>query len=141
MKLEKMKVGYVYTAVAHMAPFPKARARVTKRGTFMPSRYQEARKELQTICWDIPDFSDYLVAIDVLLYRPMPKSWSDKKREAMLGKWCSPGPDADNAVGGVMDALFKDDKCVVDQRGRKYWGISPEIVIRIEVVSDDPMPF
>lgn len=136
-----IKVGDEYRKRVPMRPFAKARPRVTAHGTYMPARYREARDELLSHWPDLPDFSDHLISISVIGIRPMPKSWSQKRRDALRGQWCSVGPDADNLVGGVMDALLDDDSCVVDQRGRKVWGDEATLDIEIKVLSDDPVPF
>lgn len=134
-------VGDEFVYLAPMAPFPKARPRVTRNGTFMPDKYQAARKELQTYCGDLPDLSGVQIGLSVVNVRPMPKSWSEKKKEAMNCQWCSAGPDADNAAGAVMDALLEDDSCVVELVSSKVWGREAAIEIKIEVLSTDPVPF
>jgi Holliday junction resolvase RusA-like endonuclease len=135
------EVGDVYEWVAPMAPFPKARPRVTRNGTFMPAKYQRQRDELALYCGDVPDFSSYQIRLQIDNVRPMPKSWSDKKKVAMDGQWCSAGADADNAAGAVMDALFDEDSCVVDLVSRKVWGYEAQIGITITVLTNDPVPF
>lgn len=136
-----MNVGDVYEYSIPVAPFPKARPRVTRNGTFMPAKYQRQREELLALCGPVPDFSNHQVRLEINNVRPMPKSWSDKRKEDMDGQWCSAGADADNAAGAVMDALFPDDSCIVDLRSCKVWGHEPRIDIVITVLTADPVPF
>lgn len=139
--MSNLKVGDVYERSADVAPFPKARPRVTRNGTFMPAKYQRQRNELAAYFVDWPDFSDCLIRLEITNVRAMPQSWSNQKRDAMTGQWCSAGADVDNAAGAVMDALFEDDKCIVSLMSDKVWGVDNKISVRITVLSTDPIPF
>lgn len=61
---------------------------------------------------------------------PMPKSWSAKKRKAMLLQPHQQKPDIDNLIKAVLDALCEDD-CTVWQIGQatKVWGDIGKIII------------
>ena len=127
-----------FTTVAQrtvpMKPFGKARPRVTRNGTFMPTSYTKQKRDLQLLFggFDVPE----LVRLTVIAVRPLPKSWSKKKRKMMLGQYAKPKPDADNILGGVMDALFpEDDDLVVETAVRKVWGVEGAIHIKIEAIS------
>ena len=61
---------------------------------------------------------------------PMPKSWSNKKREEMNGKPHQQTPDVDNLLKAVMDAVMKQDNSVWDIRPTKLWAIHGSITIR-----------
>ena len=117
-----------------MPPFGKARPRVTKRGTYMPQKYQERRDALRLMY--LAGGGAYAdttepVALSADFFFRMPKSWSKKKKGEMDGAWCEKTPDIDNLIGAVMDALFEDDKKVVVIRARKFWGINDIIQIGI----------
>jgi len=60
-------------------------------------------------------------SVRLVFYLPMPKSWSKKKREAMVGQPHQQKPDFDNLAKSVCDALLVEDsviwKCLVE----KYW--------------------
>jgi len=125
----------VYTLIAqrtvNMPPFGKERPRVTRNSTHMPEAYTKKKMWLKAEFgyFDSPD----LVRLTVVAVRPLPKSWSKKKRKAMRGRYAKPRPDLDNILGGVMDALFPDDDdLVVETAVRKIWGDEPAIHIRIE---------
>jgi Holliday junction resolvase RusA-like endonuclease len=60
----------------------------------------------------------------------MPKSWSKKKREAMLMKPHQNKPDIDNICKSVLDCLLDNDSTVYSLFAEKYWGL--ENIIYIE---------
>ncbi len=116
-------------AIIPLAPFGKARPRVTAGHTYMPGSYTKSRAELRTLFGPVtvpPPWELYITAV-----RHMPASWSKKRRAQMAGRWCVSKPDADNIAGAVMDALFDNDAAVVSVTCRKIWGddAALEIVI------------
>lgn len=60
---------------------------------------------------------------------PMPKSWSKKKRLALVGQPHQSKPDVDNLVKAVLDALLPDDSRVHTVHATKTWGESGSITI------------
>ena len=52
---------------------------------------------------------------------PMPKSWSDKKKEKMCCKPHQVKPDIDNLIKGFLDALYEKDQVVYDVKAAKFW--------------------
>jgi len=65
----------------------------------------------------------------IIFYKPMPKSWSAKKKEEMAGKPMQQTPDVDNLLKGLLDAVYNDDACVFDIRVRKLWAYQGAIEI------------
>lgn len=65
----------------------------------------------------------------LIFHIPMPKSWSDKKKELMLGKPHQQKPDIDNLEKAVLDALCKDDSYIWDLRKTKVWATAGKIVV------------
>lgn len=57
----------------------------------------------------------------VIFYLPMPKSWSKKKKESMIGKGHQQKPDVDNLLKAVMDAVLKEDCRIYDIHSKKFW--------------------
>lgn len=54
---------------------------------------------------------------------PMPKSWSKKKKEAMIGTPHTQRPDLDNLLKSVMDAVLPEDSHIhFLEAVRKKWG-------------------
>lgn len=68
-----------------------------------------------------------------VFYIPMPKSWSQKKKEAM---WLTPHrqrPDLDNLIKAVKDSLLKEDSCVyMYPQAIKMWDYDGEIELEWE---------
>lgn len=48
----------------------------------------------------------------VTFWLPMPESWSKRKRAECDGHLHRQKPDIDNLLGGLMDAVFEDDKAL-----------------------------
>lgn len=65
----------------------------------------------------------------VTFYLPMPKSWSKKKRSAMIGKPHQQTPDVDNLLKALADACHTDDSHIWDVHVRKLWAEEGSIVI------------
>lgn len=59
----------------------------------------------------------------------MPKSWSNKKRNEMLGKPHQQKPDIDNLIKAVLDCLCKDDSYIWNVTALKQWDINGSITI------------
>ena len=68
---------------------------------------------------------------------PMPKSWSQKKRDEMNGQPHTQKPDVDNLLKGLMDALMEDDSGVHTVSIQKVWGEEGGITIRLEKTADE----
>lgn len=64
-------------------------------------------------------------------YFPLPKSYSQKKRDILSGTLHREKPDRDNIDKGVCDFLFKQDKGIAFGRLEKFWddGRGPRIEI------------
>lgn len=77
------------------------------------------------------------LAVMIIAYRPIPKSFSKKKAAAAEAGEIYPTtkPDADNYLKGVKDALkgimWVDDSQVVDVYARKRYSSRPRIEVKI----------
>lgn len=60
---------------------------------------------------------------------PMPKSWSNKHREAMRFQPHKSKPDVDNLQKAVLDALCEDDSHIWHVDAYKFWGDRGSIAI------------
>ena len=67
--------------------------------------------------------------LDAVYFMPMPQSWSDKKRESMIGLPCKVKPDTDNITKGVKDALKVEDGDIWWERAEKRWSYLGSILI------------
>jgi len=72
--------------------------------------------------------TDGPVAINIVVYKKVPKSWSKKKKEAALNKEIRPivKPDNDNIEKIIWDSLentlYTNDSVIVDNVCRKFYG-------------------
>ena len=116
-----------------MAPFAKARPRVTSNGTFMPDKYMTARRMLQVLYMEQGGKLNVegMVYLRLGFVFAMPKSWSKKRKAATIGKWCLKKPDLDNCMGAVMDAILDNDSHVAYLIGWKEWGYEDCISVSI----------
>ncbi|WNL48484.1 RusA family crossover junction endodeoxyribonuclease (plasmid) [Dyella sp. BiH032] len=60
---------------------------------------------------------------------PMPKSWSERTKEAMNGMPHLQKPDKDNIEKAIADALKANDQTIWDGAACKYWGYAPRLII------------
>ena len=67
--------------------------------------------------------------VSLTFYIPMPKSWSKKKREQMLGKPHKQRPDIDNLAKAFLDALLQEDSHVYSLHADKYWANNGSIMV------------
>ena len=67
-----------------------------------------------------------------------PKSWSNKKRLAMIGNYKPTKPDIDNLIKTVLDAannhLWNDDNQIVEITSFKRYGEEPKILMTVEEI-------
>lgn len=82
------------------------------------------------------DCSSIVVSIDFFL--KIPQSYSQKKKGALNGKYCTKKKDLDNMAKLIMDIVsdyydFKDEY-VVDLHLRKFWSNEEYFVIDIKNV-------
>jgi len=68
-------------------------------------------------------------AMLIEFYLPLPKSYSKKKREELMGQPHEQKPDIDNLVKGLLDALLKEDKGVHTIIASKSWAEHGSITV------------
>jgi Holliday junction resolvase RusA-like endonuclease len=114
-----------------MVPVPKARARVTRHGTYTPKRTVGAEKTLKDYVFHAMHprkAAQCPIALTCRFIFPVPASWSKKKRQAAFEKRIlhTQKPDLDNLVKLVKDALngvaYVDDAQIVSESNHKDWG-------------------
>ena len=71
-----------------------------------------------------------LPGASIVFFIPMPKSWSNKKREMMDNAPHLQTPDTDNLIKALSDAVYQDD-CAMWCYGRveKRWSYDGSILI------------
>ncbi|MFT8928502.1 MAG: RusA family crossover junction endodeoxyribonuclease [Sporolactobacillus sp.] len=77
------------------------------------------------------------VELKLLIYRPLLKSMSKKKKAAAVSGTLRPikKPDVDNVAKGIMDAMtgiiWQDDKQVVSLQVAKFYSESPRVEVLV----------
>jgi Holliday junction resolvase RusA-like endonuclease len=80
------------------------------------------------------------VMVTIHCHFKMPKSWSRKRKEAMLYEPHIQLPDLDNLVKSVLDGLnqtfgiWDDDKQVAAVTATKHWSEESSVLVRIEKI-------
>lgn len=100
-------------------PVPKPRMTRADKWQKRPAvvRYHAFADELRLkYKGELPD------AVVLSFFIPMPQSWSQKKREAMLWAPHQQRPDIDNLIKSVLDALCEDDSYIHQIEASKQWG-------------------
>ena len=79
------------------------------------------------------DISD-AYSVSWTAYFSMPKSWSNKKKEALKGQAHRQKPDRDNIDKAILDSLMKEDSGISEGKIIKRWddgdGARIELVIK-----------
>lgn len=88
-------------------------------------RYRSYKDALR-LHWGSQELPERLILVFTL---PMPKSWSKKRKTAMLGQPHQQRPDIDNLAKGVMDALASEDSYIYELHATKVWGEEGKIEI------------
>ena len=109
-----------------VVPTPASRPRVSRWSTYYGKNHTEFVKTMKTITdhANVVPFEGQIYA-KADFYVPMPRTWSKKKKEAHIGKYCDNNKDLDNYQKLLFDCMngiyFKDDRQLVMIRARKYW--------------------
>lgn len=68
---------------------------------------------------------------------PVSRSWSAKKKAAMIGQPHQQRPDVSNLLKALEDALYLDDSAIWHYAGlKKVWGEEGQIVIEVSHETD-----
>lgn len=129
-------------AVSFIIPFEvtaASRPRVTRYGTFYSKNYEAFRKVVgEWLDTQIKPVSFGGVALKArfVFILPLPKSYSKKKKELLLGQPMTDRKDIDNMQKSVMDVLqgryFNDDCQIYHVTASKYWGEKGRIEVYLE---------
>lgn len=124
-----------------IVPIGKARARVTSRGTFTPTKTRNAEAAVALIAKGAMkgrQIATGRVIAVVEATMPIPASWTKGRRQDALASVLRPTgrPDADNISKLVLDAcngiVYADDSQIVDLTVTKFYGTVPGICARFQ---------
>ena len=109
-----------------VTPIPKPR--MTKSDAWKKracvQRYWAYKDEVKFNNIRVPECGYWIIFI-----MPMPKSWSKKIKEKMVGRPHQQKPDKDNLEKALLDAIWQDDAHIWDGRVSKVWGYEGKIVV------------
>ena len=109
---------------------PLGKPRMTKSDAWKKrecvARYWNFKNELKRAL----SANDLPVPYEMVVFIPMPKSWSKKKRDAMRHTKHESKPDKDNIEKAILDSIFDDDSAVWSGLVSKLWADEGAIVIR-----------
>ncbi|MEF3309300.1 RusA family crossover junction endodeoxyribonuclease [Paenibacillus sp. GYB004] len=129
-------------------PVAQGRPRASSQGGFVrlydPKKSRDYKDYIRLAAAEHapPALLEGPLAMMVTAFRPIPKSFSQKKAVAAERGEILPTskPDADNYLKAVKDALkgviWKDDSQVVDAYVRKRYGVRPRIEIKIRQIGE-----
>jgi len=110
---------------------PIGKPRMTQRDKWKKrdavQRYYAFKDHANLLRIKIPESNAHII-----FHVPMPKSWSQKKRDAMRGQPHQSRPDVDNFTKALLDSLFAEDSNIWDIRTTKLWSDDGAI----EVIAD-----
>ena len=133
---EHHRVGNTITITVYGEPLGKPRMTRQDKWKQRPRvmRYREWCNRLRPNL--PPDIKpEFVVDLSWIAYFEPPKSWSKKKRVAIIGQLHRSKPDRDNIDKAILDCLFKSDSAIANGTLRKVWGTESKIVITIIVES------
>ncbi len=108
---------------------PKQRPRVTKRGTYMPSKYLAQREYIQAKIRGFKHLGNECIKMDVLfVYK--------RSKTSAKNKYSMPVSDIDNLTGSILDAcegiLFENDRQIVEIKAKKMYGDFDAVVVNFK---------
>ena len=122
----------------HGKPVGKARPRVTRNGTFTPTKTKNYQQEVKLAYID--KYSPYLGEEPVKMFLEIEtkpaETLSKKKKEELYGKPDLRKPDIDNICKSVADGLngiaYKDDNQVYKLDAKKIYSRDNKITVILE---------
>ena len=134
-------------------PVPKARARITKRGSYTPAKSAEYERKVAILAKKAMleqgfKMTDQAVKILIDFTLPRPQyhyktskgKTIDSVKEQYKFALHTVKPDIDNLIKSVKDALNKvvwnDDSQVIQIEAYKDYGVNPECEIKVEIIDD-----
>lgn len=131
-------------------PQGKARPRFRSVGryvqTYTPKNTRDYESEVRAAFLNVAETVNFRkietgpVSIRVIAEFEPPKSYSKKKRAAMIGTYHMHKPDGDNILKAVQDALngyaFTDDAQIVEIYVQKFYSNNPGLMVSVEEKED-----
>jgi Holliday junction resolvase RusA-like endonuclease len=108
-----------------LAPVSASRPRVGAHGTYYNAKYQQFREDMAKLLWGKNLLYEEPLRLKVVFSIPIPKSYSQKKKDELHGKYCAKAPDLDNLEKALYDSMngniYVDDSQIVHHDVQKLW--------------------
>ena len=122
-------------------PIPLKRARVTKNGTYDPQKKEKEQIQyMMRANYGLLTPFKGPIDLDLRFGMPIPKSYSKKRKEALLNNCHSCKPDLSNLIKFYEDALtgilWEDDSQIYKIAATKTYCKSPHVTITIKEVQN-----
>ena len=126
----------MYCLFFNIIPQPAPRPRVTRRGTYNPTRYTEYKNFISVVGRQNIDKPIVgALEMEIIFNMPIPKSYSNKKKIALMGTHHTKRPDLDNLIKSIKDGLsgvaYKDDSQVSVIVAKKIYSTVPSVEVMI----------
>jgi Holliday junction resolvase RusA-like endonuclease len=110
-------------------PVSQKRPKVTRKGTYNPSKKeQECAKIILTSQW-YAELIRSPIHIEVKFLMPIPKSFSKKQQQKVIGEPHHSKPDIDNLLAFLFNAMsgivYLDDRQIWNLQVSKIYSIDP----------------
>ena len=115
--------------VYDITPVPKPRQ--TKRDKWLNpprpcvARYRAFADEVRANKIEIAESGT-----SIMFVIPMPKSWSNQKKQEMYGDPHRQKPDLDNLIKSLFDSTHEDDCVIYNITAHKIWGDKGQVWIK-----------
>lgn len=117
-------------------PIPASRPRVTRFATYYGKKYTQFRKEMDILVKPLPEPLKCLLSVNIIFYIQIPKSYTKKRKRAIMGQHCDNNADIDNYLKALFDCfnrkIFEDDKQIAHVEALKVWSDKGQIALTIK---------
>lgn len=133
-------MSFAISFVIPGAAVGKARARVTRHGTYTPKKTRQYEHEVRLFARAAFGMAPPLaeaIHLDLVVYLPIAKSWTKRKQQAAREGTLYPTvkPDLDNLEKAITDGcngiVYADDAQIVEVYKAKRYSENPHVWVRI----------
>lgn len=141
-------LGAVYDVIEFTVPgepMGKGRPRVTRYGTYTPTKTKVYEEAVKLCCRNVykGEPKEGEIRAEIKAYFGIPKSRSKLQRRLALAGEVLPTkrPDCDNIAKIILDALngiaYKDDSAVIELKVQKIYSSEPRVEVKIYSEKDN----
>jgi len=127
----------------NIIPIPASRPRVTRWTTYYGKKYTKFKEEMAAIT-EIVKLENLMqgnIYAEICFNVPMPKSWSNKKKESKDGRYCDNNADIDNYCKAILDSLngvyYEDDRQIVMLKATMFWAKTGSIACSFDELDNE----